>query len=573
MQIILPKNNLHSKTQEVHFEKVTALIGENGAGKSSILQSIFYGCLLSRNDFHNKKIVCFSSGQNEKYSKYFSEYLAKERQANRGLNLGCCYYDKTWSNILIFIATMIKNGYVRKFLSSKNYIDESFDKRDDITTTLNISIRVEQVYVNRIQDALKEEERGDGNTFRTSPYHLTLESFIHSIVDNNYEFDEPLLSKIKLSYENFFKPNFVESDENFFDSIITFFTQAADNDYFFDKPTAQLNFKNDLFVSDLSDGEYQILFIYALLDLFDDEDTLFLLDEVDSHLHYKNIEQLWAALHSIKGYTLTTTHLLDSITSPLNSFDNLKIVDKGIIHEDRKIRAIIERLSNLSRMESVNFEVCSKLDNIVLMDDYNDWTIFLALAGKKQLDISKISKVHVIKQASSYGSINEILGKAKIEWVNTMLSFNLAKAKNIFMICDRDEAKINFKEDGVSVAAKNELLGKINKNKKINIHLLAWQRREIKNYLLSYTALSKAGLINEINNCNIAQRDFLRENDPGDNNSIRNMNVKSLVTNLIDTDGIGLDIDKLNHYIDNVTSLEISKDIEDMYNFIVEKLS
>ncbi|OTM95239.1 hypothetical protein B9X66_03500 [Acinetobacter pittii] len=88
---------------------------------------------------------------------------------------------------------MIKNGYVRKFLSSKNYIDESFDKRDDITTTLNISIRVEQVYVNRIQDALKEEERGDGNTFRTSPYHLTLESFIHSIVDNNYEFDEPLL--------------------------------------------------------------------------------------------------------------------------------------------------------------------------------------------------------------------------------------------------------------------------------------------------------------------------------------------------------------------------------------------
>ncbi|OTM89259.1 hypothetical protein B9X66_14075 [Acinetobacter pittii] len=297
------------------------------------------------------------------------------------------------------------------------------------------------------------------------------------------------------------------------------------------------------------------------------------MDEVDSHLHYKNIEQLWAALHSIKGYTLTTTHLLDSITSPLNSFDNLKIVDKGIIHEDRKIRAIIERLSNLSRMESVNFEVCSKLDNIVLMDDYNDWTIFLALAGKKQLDISKISKVHVIKQASSYGSINEILGKAKIEWVNTMLSFNLAKAKNIFMICDRDEAKINFKEDGVSVAAKNELLGKINKNKKINIHLLAWQRREIKNYLLSYTALSKAGLINEINNCNIAQRDFLRENDPGDNNSIRNMNVKSLVTNLIDTDGIGLDIDKLNHYIDNVPSLEISKDIEDMYNFIVEKLS
>ena len=528
MKIILPENSLYSNKQEIYFEKVTALIGENGAGKSSILQSIFYGCLQNRSNFHHKKIVCFSSGQNEKYSKFFSEYLANERQANRGLSLGCCYYDKLWSNILIFIATMMKKGYVRTFLKEKNYINQSLDERDDISTILNVSIRVEKAYVNRIQDALKEEENGHNDTFRTSPYHLTLESFIHTIIDDKYEFDEPLLSqKVKLSYENFFNPSFADPDEQFFGPIITFFTQAADNDYFFDKNTTQLTFENGLSINDLSDGEYQILFLYALLDLFDSEDTFFLLDEVDSHLHYKNVEQLWMALHAIEGYTLTTTHLLDSITSPLNNFGNLKIVNKGMIEEERKIKALFDRLSVLSRMESVQFEVCSKLENVVLMDDYNDWTIFLALAKQKGLDISLLSNIHVIKKTSSYGCMNEEFGKAKIDWVDSLLSFDQRNAKNIFLICDRDNAEINFNKNGVSVCSKNEILEKYKKKyRDIGLHLLAWKRREIKNYLLSFSALSGRGLIKLVNNRGLASKDFLKKGKPADNDSIRNLNVK-----------------------------------------------
>ncbi|MCK4107719.1 AAA family ATPase [Acinetobacter radioresistens] len=576
MKIVLPENNLYPNRQEIYFEKVTALIGENGAGKSSILQSIFYDCLQNRGGFDNKKIVCFSSGQNEKYSKIFSEYLAKERQANRGLSLGCCYYDKLWSKILIFIATMIKNGYVRTFLKDKNYIEQSLDERDDLSTILNVSIRVEKAYVNRIQDALVEEENGHGDTFRTSPYHLTLESFIHTIIDKNYEFDEPLPNQIiKLSFENFFNPSFADPDEKFFGPIIAFFTQAADNDYFFDKNTTHLAFKNGLSINDLSDGEYQILFLYALIDLFDSEETFFLLDEVDSHLHYKNVELLWKALHSMKGYTLTTTHLLDSITSPLNRFGNLKIVNKGMIQEERKIKSLFERLSVLSRMESVQFEIFSKLDNIVLIDDYNDWTIFLALAQKKGLDISILSNINVIKKSSGYGCINEEFGKAKIDWVDSLLSFNSVDRKNIFLICDKDNAEMNFCENGVSVSIDNQVINKY-KNKKIykniKIHVLAWKRREIKNYLLSFSALSNYGSIKLVNNSKIARDDFLKRGKPSDNRSIRNMNVKDIVTKLIDTEGIGLDLYKLNQYVNMIPSSEISEDIENMYNFLKSEL-
>lgn len=471
---------------------------------------------------------------------------------------------------------MMKKGYVRNFLKENNYIEQSLDERDDISTILNVSIRVEKAYVNRIQDALKEEEDGHGDTFRTSPYHLTLESFIHTIIDENYEFDEPIPNKkIKLSYENFFNPSFSDPDEQFFGSVITFFTQAADNDYFFDKNTTQLIFKNGLSINDLSDGEYQILFLYALLDLFDSEDTLFLLDEVDSHLHYKNVEKLWMALHSINGYTLTTTHLLDSITSPLNKFVNLKIVNNGIIQEESKIKALFERLAVLSRMESVQFEVCSKLENFVLIDDYNDWTIFLALASKKGLDISLLTNIYVIKKPSSYGSMNEEFGKAKIDWVDSLLNFNHRDGKKIFIICDKDNAEINFHDNGVSVLVKNRTIDKY-KNKRIfrniDLHLLAWKRREIKNYLLSFLALFSCGLIDLINNDTIAGRDYLKEGQPADNDSIRKLNVKAIVTTLIDTAGVGLDLYRLNQYIDMIPSSEISEDIENMYNFIVGEL-
>lgn len=58
MQIMLPKNTLHDREQDVFFEKVTALIGENGAGKSSVLQSVFINCL-TKNISQKQKLFVF----------------------------------------------------------------------------------------------------------------------------------------------------------------------------------------------------------------------------------------------------------------------------------------------------------------------------------------------------------------------------------------------------------------------------------------------------------------------------------------------------------------------------------
>lgn len=576
MQIMLPKNTLHDKEQDVFFEKVTALIGENGAGKSSVLQSVFINCL-TKKYLPETKVVCFSSGQNEKYSTYFSDYLSHERQANRGLNLDCCYYDKSWSKLLIFISTICKpDGIVRNFLYEKGYIDVSDDKSDDISSKLTLTVRVNSSYVNRIKMALSQEEQGIENTLRYSAYHRTLESFINNIVNADYDFESPLeVQEILLTHSNFFNPSFEAAEDSFFDPIITFFTQAADNDYFIMKKSLLLEFKNNIELNDISDGEYQVLFLYSLLDLFDSANTLFLLDEVDSHLHFKNIEILWHRLHNINGYAITTTHLLDSITANENSFKNLKIVDKGKIKEDDKIKTIIDRLSILTRIKDVQFEVCCKLENIVLMDDYNDWTIFYALAKKKGLDVSKLDNLHAIKQSSGYDNLSQMFAQPKLEWIESLLNINSAKkVKRIFMICDKDEAPITYQKDGVQVngseySKKITMLG----NKyKLKIYLLAWQRREIKNYLLSYTALSHHGLIGQVNNGDLPANCFLKGNNSGDNPAISRLNVKPYITKIIDSDGIGLDKSKLYPYIDLIPPNEISNDIENMYNFLVEKL-
>ncbi|MCC7866264.1 ATP-binding protein, partial [Escherichia coli] len=207
-------------------------------------------------------------------------------------------------------------------------IDVSDDKNDDISSKLTLTVRVNSAYVNRVKMALAQEEQSIENTLRYSAYHRTLESFINNIVNADYDFESPLeAQEILLTHSNFFNPSFEEAEDSFFDPIITFFTQAADNDYFIIKPSLQLEFKNNIELNDISDGEYQVLFLYSLLDIFDSPNTLFLLDEIDSHLHYKNIELLWHRLHSINGYAITTTHLLDSITATDNDFKNLKIVD------------------------------------------------------------------------------------------------------------------------------------------------------------------------------------------------------------------------------------------------------
>ena len=594
MNLTLAPNALHTEPQSLRIDKVATLIGGNGSGKSTILGSIFEQRLA--NDAHqNLNVVFFSSGQNENYSSKFSRYLRRERQAGRGLSLECVYFDKSWSKILIFLATATKReGRVRSFLKEKGYVQES--GTDDISTIFQTSFKIDKSFTNQVQEALRKEEAGEAGTLRSTAYFRTLDSFVTKLISEEYDFSQPLRKRTvdipanRLVDVSFDYPRQVQAgDEDaeagnvsamassqLFDPEVSFFTQAADNDYFIDKSESKLIFSRNLELDLLSDGEYQLLFLYALIDLFDKPNTLFLLDEADSHLHYKNIEKLWSLLHAIQGQAITTTHLLDSISAKENRIEHIKVVENGKINEDNKLKQIISRLSILSRAKSVEYEVCGKLPHIVLMDDYNDWQIFIKLAERKGHDISTLSSIYAVKKSSSVTTDADTLGLPKINWVKSLAACETEiRTSRIFLICDRDESNHTFNENGVQVAGKKyrDLLKSITWQNGLNVQtfLLSWKRREIKNYLLSFTALSHHEMIQQINGDAIAPRDYLRMNHSGDNGSIRDMNVKAVIDHFIN-DQNGLNLDKLQTYINLMPADEISEDITNMYNFIIGKL-
>lgn len=588
MKLTLAPNPLHDQSQILYIDKVATLIGENGSGKSTILHSIFSERLNS-SGASKLRTVCFSSGQNESFSKNFNEHIRRIRRRGKSMALSSFYYDKTWSKLLVFLATtLIRDGKTRAFLLEKGYAEESQDiNKDDISSKLSFSFRIDKRYAQRVQAALKKEEVGEKGTLRQTPFYRSLESFVEGLIDRNYLFEDKLPTReVELSSYELLSIKFarIDPDEDIDevdfgdDPSISFLTQAV-NGNFINKRSFKLMLLGNIELDDLSDGEYQLLFLYALIDLFDEPQTLFLFDEADSHLHYKNVEKLWSLLHSIQGKAITTTHLLDSISAKENSIEHLKVVEHGRINEDNKIKQLISRLSVLSRAKSVEFEVCGKLPNIALLDDYNDWIIFTKLASRAGLDVNRLATVHAMKKSSSYATVNETFGKSKIDWLHGLSKIESPLVTTqIFLICDRDEAALDWSTaNGVQVNGKvyRELLNAVQwpGGARVLPYLLAWKRREIKNYLLSYSALQHYGVLGQVNNAELLRAPcYLQPGNPGDNDDIRRLNAKSVIDPLINTDGVGLDTERLQAYIDLIPKEEISEDIINMYNFIIGKL-
>ena len=588
MKLTLAPNPLHDQSQTLYIDKVATLIGENGSGKSTILHSIFSERLNS-SGVSKLRTVCFSSGQNESFSKNFNEHVRRIRRRGKSMALSSFYYDKTWSKLLVFLATtLIRDGKTRAFLLEKGYAEESQDiNKDDISSKLSFSFRIDKRYAQRVQAALKKEEVGEKGTLRQTPFYRSLESFVEGLIDRNYLFEDKLPTReVELSSYELLSIKFarIDPDEDIDevdfgdDPSISFLTQAV-NGNFINKRSFKLMLLGNIELDDLSDGEYQLLFLYALIDLFDGPQTLFLFDEADSHLHYKNVEKLWSLLHSIQGKAITTTHLLDSISAKENSIEHLKVVEHGRINEDNKIKQLINRLSVLSRAKSVEFEVCGKLRNIALLDDYNDWIIFTKLASRAGLDVNRLATVHAMKKSSSYATVNETFGKSKIDWLHGLSKIESPLVTTqIFLICDRDEAALDWNTaNGVQVNGKvyRELLNAVQwpGGARVLPYLLAWKRREIKNYLLSYSALQHYRVLGQVNNAELLRAPcYLQQGNPGDNDDIRRLNAKSVIDPLINTDGVGLDTERLQAYIDLIPKEEISEDITNMYNFIIGKL-
>ena len=618
MELNLPKNSLHTEPQSFQLNKLATLIGENGSGKSSILKSIF-DLGLKEKGFDNHKLVCFSSGQNENYSKLFGNFLTAERNAKRDLTLDCFYYDKSWSKLVIFLATVTKpSGFVRHFLKKNNYVEIAPEFDEDLSTKLTLKVKVDSAYVSRVKMAIEDEIKGDANTLVSSAYHRTLESFINTNVSKEFDFEEPLtITSLSLESSDIKNVSYEEDEAALYDPIITFFTQAADNDYFIVRESLQLNFTKNVELDAMSDGEYQLLFLYSLIDLLDSETTLFLLDEADSHLHYKNLEHFWLTLKAIKGKAITTTHLLDSITN--TGIDNIKIVNSGIIYSPHQSDELVKRFETLSNIQEAKLKVYSLYEKVVLMDNENDWEIFKLLI-KRKLGINKeelciiednLKQFAIVGKESGWDTHTSTLAKSKNMWVENYKSFingYHSKTKNVFLLCDRDNLPLSSIGNKTSPLLVNDSgFNKFENGAPFQTYVMAWKRREIKHYLLSFSALATE--VDKLNNsetlirpsylyansngdCLIKQHDgnlfsSLLEKEEGPKKKkvkylVQEYNdalamlpsdtVKPIVANFIeklDVEPLGFNLEMATSYVNNIPPQEISDDIAIMYRFLI----
>lgn len=593
----LPGNVLHNAPQTLEFEKVATFIGGNGSGKSTILRSIFDEKLKPGSTLYQSyKIVCFSSGQNEGYSERFARYLNYERSNKRALSLDCFYYDKSLAKILIFLSTTgNQNGLVRTFLKQNNYVTEG-EYEEDGSTRISFDVKVDKAYINLVSQALQDESNGVPDIITNKAYHQTLSNFINKLIDENYGFSEPLEQRnVTLTQDSMSEVSFETDDYDSFDSRVAFFTQASDNNYFIVKNSFDIRFSKtneagnrlSLRLEDLSDGEYQLLFLYALVDLFDQENTLFLFDEADSHLHYKNIDYLWKTFNEISGRAITTTHLLDSISK--SGIDRIKVIDKGEIKLGEKINYLASRLSELSEIKETQLKAMSLARNIVFIDCEDDWVIFKLLAIKKfannQDEENSINQFFnnfiVIKQPSGYEKNSQEFGNSKIKYLIRFANYlqgHHHNTKNVYLICDRDEYPLtNLGTEKCKLLVQLNGTRKFNDNK-LTSHLLSWRRREIKHYLICPTSIEMdISLLNDI--LDLGARSRLTFGQPGDyciddkyNSkfaSIHSATIKEIIDPYI-KNTMGFCPIKTKSYIDKIPKEEISEDIAHLYNYLVE---
>jgi len=585
MILTIPPNKIYDSEQEVKFTKnLITLIGENGSGKSAILEKIFADYLQD----NTKKVICFASGQNETYSTIYADFLKSSRNKlirnsfNSGANtiVQSFYFDPNWARVLIFFATALKpNGYARNLLNEKGLV-EGDQHQEDVSSVLNFSFRVLRDYANRIQEILKAEERGGKyKSIRKTIPHEKLEKLIEATIDPEYNFNR-LISKRRV--ELFAKDIRRIFDSNV-DEIFTFLWYVTYHGIFIDLGLTKLTFKSRLELNDLSDGEFMLLSFYALIDLFDSPDTLFLLDEIDSHLYYENVVKLWEVLHKVKGKVITTTHSADSIVQ--NEFDQICLVENGKVIQETVAEMIMDRLSVLTLGETYKYRIASKVRFLALLENYFDWFVFVELCKRKiqGFNIDKFERIHFVKCSSGYNQSAQVFGLEKRRWVEDFIKVNGKKnvmTRMVFSICDRDNLPLtDMKDTGIAVTGEASRIIKFGPTDRHEAHFLCWKRREIENYLLSFSLLTATGKLEEVNNC-LAPVNQIRKDSPCDNDDVRTKDLKAILQPLYLRDDMqsigrheeGVDYVKLQRLIDLIPPSEISEDIEKMYQFIISKI-
>jgi predicted ATP-dependent endonuclease of OLD family len=353
------KNYKNLDADLVHNSDLIAFIGNNGSGKSNLLEAISH---IFRSLYVSKYKVNFD---------YFIEYLTSKNNTVQ--------IEKTGKELKYNLDGNNKSAIeISSYLPQKVigiYSGEETRLFDDCYGPFYLE------FVTNINKA-----QNQGTVYSELPKMLFLNKFYWNISllcllisdsQDNKRFVEQVLKikdlqniKIKI---DFIKRNYSNYNDN---QALTLVRDIdAKSEYTLDDFTKLLNgkyytpynvfkylylaytpkdakiiddiiieFSDGLTVSDLSEGEKKLLLIKGALEFAGQEDSIFILDEPDSHIHINNKEQI---INSFKDYLhnrqiIITTHS-PVLTQCVND-ENVYMLNSGKI-EDRNRQEIIQEVA------------------------------------------------------------------------------------------------------------------------------------------------------------------------------------------------------------------------------------
>ena len=375
-----------------HNADIVAIIGNNGSGKSNLLESlslifkslytenynlsfdytieylnskkemikinksksklIFHKdneILVSIKDYLPKKVVAIYSGEEDRlwrkcFEPFYDDFI---RDINKTKIKGILYSQTP------------QMLYLNKFYWHISLLSLALSNLDDNKSFIKTVLDIDKI------DKVKFDfNKGSYTNYSNSP---TLE-FIKKI-DSKSEYTIPELQKI------FDKEGYIPDDV--YRHLYLAFTPKGSKII----NNITIKFNQHLTIEDLSEGEKKLLLIKAAFEFAEQEDSLFILDEPDAHIHLNNKELIVKTFEPYKSnrQIVLTTHS-PTITQAINE-EELFMIDKGKII-DKKKQEIVNDLTSkfwnkhqqssfLSSTKKLVLLVEGKHDKIHIKNAYN----------------------------------------------------------------------------------------------------------------------------------------------------------------------------------------------------------
>jgi len=470
------KNIADFELNFLNKEGITVLIGNNGSGKSNILEaisSVFSGLYNHKyNPSFNYELsyttrdlykidVTFEDGTysftiNDKKSSIKSDFLPTQlisSYSGEESRLWKKYYEPFYQEYIDAIkGSTLPNSklvYINKYywnialLTLHFYDFASFtDIREFCQDTLGISS------LNFIKFSFNIQKLKD---WSKNPNPVT--NFVSAINPNQEEQIQITLLELKdkLSY-------IISNEIDFFRYLSASFMPKNDKLI----TNIELNINANLWADCLSEGEKKLLLIKFILEVVGDQDSLILLDEPDSHIHVSRKEEIHKLLYQYSNReNIITTH------SPTltHDFDKKHII---MLTKNEKNDAQIEDKEKQDIIYELTKGIWSYQEQNIFLNSNND---ILLVEGKSDETFLKKALEVLQKTEPRYANLKfEYLPCGGADGVKLMVQkFKPKIGQHIIAFFDSDKA---------GWESINSIFGKSDKSKFDNRKFNRYQKKE-----------------------------------------------------------------------------------------------